>query len=370
MTSERRSSRSSRYCNHVFFDPLWLLGVAVAALSIYINGLALEFGNAVLITSTVGFTIVCNDVLAWVVFGERFDCGTDGISALIVSLGSFICAFQQPASSTYPTDPEELLKFESKTLHNEKLIGFIALLTFAHYHMEVRKRQKVGEMRTWWHEFVVHVRTQREDLEELPFTDSQYQAYLNMLLTKSFTNNKLISTNDSFVQNIESNRRNFSFSAYTEPLLDVEAIHLDKLQPVLFNVNQQQNISNLIDDKQTFQIVLDNLQELPGREPNQRELNDILFEMKLDNFRQYIMKVTVVNSIDDELYLHEQSEGRANAEQIENELIDQQMDLQGSMNWLLGIESFISGLYSGMSTVALKIIVGFVNVLNSHQEVD
>ena len=81
-------------CGSILLNPLWLLGVILAALSIYVNGLALEFGNAVLITSTVGFTIVCNDILAWIVFGERFDLQTDGLSAFIVTLGSLICAYQ------------------------------------------------------------------------------------------------------------------------------------------------------------------------------------------------------------------------------------------------------------------------------------
>lgn len=80
------------------------------------------------------------------------------------------------------------------------------------------------------------------------------------------------------------------------------------------------------------------------------------------------MKVNVVNCMNDSLYLHEQSEGRAYGEQIQMELIHQQTKLQGSMNWLLGVESFISGLYSGMGTVALKIICGFVSVLNYEDE--
>ena len=86
----------------IIFDPLWLFGVVLAAFSVYVNGFALEYGNAVLITSTVGFTIVCNDLLAWAVFGERFDIQTDGLSAFIVTLGSLICAYQQPQKSTYP----------------------------------------------------------------------------------------------------------------------------------------------------------------------------------------------------------------------------------------------------------------------------
>lgn len=38
------------------------------------------------------------------------------------------------------------------------------------------------------------------------------------------------------------------------------------------------------------------------------------------------------------------------------------------MNWLLGMESFVSGVYSGLSTVALKIIVGFLNVISAERE--
>ena len=82
--------------NSVFFSPLWLFGVLIAAFSMYINGLALNYASAVLITSTTGFTLVINDILAWAVFGEKFDMKKDGLSDVILSLGSIICALQQP----------------------------------------------------------------------------------------------------------------------------------------------------------------------------------------------------------------------------------------------------------------------------------
>lgn len=76
----------------MFLSPLWLFGVFIAAFSVYINGLALNYGSAVLLTSTTGFTLVINDLLAWTVFGEKFDIRRDGLSDLILSLGSIICA--------------------------------------------------------------------------------------------------------------------------------------------------------------------------------------------------------------------------------------------------------------------------------------
>lgn len=75
-------------------SPLWLFGVFIGIFSIYLNGLALNYASAMLVSSTVGFTLVINDILAWAVFGEKFDIKKDGLSNVILSLGSIICALQ------------------------------------------------------------------------------------------------------------------------------------------------------------------------------------------------------------------------------------------------------------------------------------
>lgn len=60
-----------------------------------------------------------------------------------------------------------------------------------------------------------------------------------------------------------------------------------------------------MENKETIQIVLDAIQNPSHREPNPRELNDILFEMNFDNFCHYVFKMNLVNNIYDSIVLNE-----------------------------------------------------------------
>ena len=70
--SDVTPSKISKFCNLIIFDPLWIFGVAVAAFSVYVNGIALNYGSAVFISSTAGVTVAINDIFAWLIFGENF----------------------------------------------------------------------------------------------------------------------------------------------------------------------------------------------------------------------------------------------------------------------------------------------------------
>jgi len=71
---------------------VWIIGVAIALVGIYLNGLALNYGTVVLLSSTTGFTLIFSDILAPIVFGEKFTWGVDGLIAGILIVGSSICA--------------------------------------------------------------------------------------------------------------------------------------------------------------------------------------------------------------------------------------------------------------------------------------
>jgi len=68
----------------------------VAAFSVYVNGLALNYGSVVLISSMTGLNLVFADILAPVLFGETFVWRIDGVVCIILIIGSAICATQQP----------------------------------------------------------------------------------------------------------------------------------------------------------------------------------------------------------------------------------------------------------------------------------
>ena len=97
--------------------------------------------------------------------------------------------------------------------------------------------------------------------------------------------------------------------------------------------------------------------------PNEREINDVLFNANLLDFmRLYMIKRRIVNKIHDDLYIHEQSIDLKEITMDVAILIREQEDLKVKLNMLLAIESFISGLYSGLSTCILKIIVGLITI--------
>lgn len=77
------------------------------------------------------------------------------------------------------------------------------------------------------------------------------------------------------------------------------------------------------------------------------------------------MKKKVLSSIDDELYLHEQVDVRLQVEKIKSNMHFNQQRLQRSLNMMLGYEALISGLYCGISTVSMKIICGFIGVIDA-----
>lgn len=155
---------------------MWLFGVFIAAFSMYLNGLALNYASAVLITSTTGFTLVINDILAWAVFGEKFDFKKDGLSDIILSLGSIICALQQPKESTYPSDPEAMMEYQFGTLYDGKMIGFILILNVGHFIMIKTKKTTLKQLAVWWDDFASQISSVKhsDDFESTYYNSNHF----------------------------------------------------------------------------------------------------------------------------------------------------------------------------------------------------
>lgn len=116
---------------------------------------------------------------------------------------------------------------------------------------------------------------------------------------------------------------NLSFSHPMEPLLDDDAIVSDFEEPKI-SFNDYLNIQSLTKDQETLDLVYKNLTKSKESEPNYRELNDILYKIDLDDIGATLMKKKVLQTIDDELYLHEQVDVRLQVEKIkENMQYDQ-----------------------------------------------
>ena len=77
-------------CNSVFCHPVWIIGFLVAILSMYFNGLALNYGTVILLSSTSVFTIIFSAIQATIFFSEKFTC-RDAVSIVLLTIGSLIC---------------------------------------------------------------------------------------------------------------------------------------------------------------------------------------------------------------------------------------------------------------------------------------
>lgn len=155
-----------------------------------------------------------------------------------------------------------------------------------------------------------------------------------------------------------------SFETKVEPLLKHEKQKKNEMPE--FHVNVIHNLSNIIEDPEALQMVIDKMRSNPQEIEyclNEREINDVLFCGNLIDFlRVYLIKRRIVDKIFDDVYIHEQSNDLNEITIDVACLIQDQNSLKNRLNWLLAAESFISGLYSGLSTVILKIIVGLINI--------
>lgn len=131
-----------------------------------------------------------------------------------------------------------------------------------------------------------------------------------------------------------------------------------------FGLNEYVNLENLLKEKETIAVVYKGLtSKTVESEPSNRELNDVIFEIDLSDMGTQLMKKRVLQGMDDELILHEQQDIKLGAEKIQARLQQNQKNLKRSLNLMLGYEAIVSGFYSALGTVSLKIMCGFVGVL-------
>ena len=68
------------------------LGFFLLTVGVVCNGVALRFGNIILISSTSCFTIIFNAIFSPVMLKEKFVWKIDGVALLLVSFGSIMAS--------------------------------------------------------------------------------------------------------------------------------------------------------------------------------------------------------------------------------------------------------------------------------------
>lgn len=72
----------------------WLFGLFLLCFTNIFNLLALYLGSILLIASTACVTIIFNAVLSPLLLKEKFKCFPDGLTVILLSLGSTLAAVQ------------------------------------------------------------------------------------------------------------------------------------------------------------------------------------------------------------------------------------------------------------------------------------
>lgn len=201
------------------------------------------------------------------------------------------------------------------------------------------------------------------------FESTNHQSHANYNSRYSLAN-QLFKASDSF-HKLEGDKLNFSFTHPSEPLLDADTFNcVEEEHEPRIGLSECVGLETLLKDKETLAIVFKALSRRASSnggttdsEPSNRELNDIIFNIDLTDLKVHLMKKKVLQGIDEELFLYEQSDIRLEAEKTQARLQAHQKSLQRMLNLLLGYEAMVSGLYSGLGTVSMKIICGFVGVL-------
>ena len=84
-----KSERKQSKCGYLF-RIWWLTGLLFMLGGQLLNGMVLTYGNVILMSQTSSFTIIYTAILSPIILGEDYFWTRDGVTILIISLGSYL----------------------------------------------------------------------------------------------------------------------------------------------------------------------------------------------------------------------------------------------------------------------------------------